>query len=422
MVSERLRFPPSSDTVAGAQAASEDEEMADDGTASSVAAETDEMAGEEAAGAQAAEMAGEEAAGAQAAEDDERAGAKRMAILLEKVMDRIASLDQKVDRIERKCDASRRDGADSNKKHKSSGNKPSKEARRAVPFEWSRFTASDDDTDDAQRLNEKEAHELLQPYIELMANLAFEWFMENLGPKLMQIGQKDTMRIVYLAIEDGAELSEETLTELTHGGKFVALRKAANNIFRDLKNRFFKSIVGKWTVAKVSDAIEKGALNDKDTLFTSPWASIGEQGTVYVAYGESNRKEDEREEFRIPATNQHLPAWSETTASRNLITGRTINLPYVGSYLLERFIEELTTDGNLPKLDPLALFVAYSMAKEFKININHGFNLQLAAQEWKTWVMNNETRKKGTMVAIVKTYMAEKKAEREARHAARNAA
>ncbi|KOO32367.1 hypothetical protein Ctob_013763 [Chrysochromulina tobinii] len=49
-------------------------------------------------------------------------------------------------------------------------------------------------------------------------------------------------------------------------------------------------------------------------------------------------------------------------------------------------------------------------------------NLQLAAQEWKTWVMNNETRKKGTMVAIVKTYMAEKKAEREARHAARNAA
>ena len=36
-------------------------------------------------------------------------------------------------------------------------------------------------------------------------------------------------------------------------------------------------------------------------------------------------------------------------------------------------------------LDPLALFVAYSMAKEFKININHGFNLQLAAQEWKTW-------------------------------------
>ena len=165
--------------VAGAQAASEDEEMADDSTASSVAAEDDEMADEEAAGAQAAEMAGEEAAGAQAAEmageeeagaqaaEDERAGDKRMAILLEKVMDRIASLDQKMDRIEKKCDASRRDGADSNKKHKSSGNKPSKEARRAVPFEWSRFTASDDDTDDAQRLNEKEAHELLQPYIEV---------------------------------------------------------------------------------------------------------------------------------------------------------------------------------------------------------------------------------------------------------------
>ena len=35
--------------------------------------------------------------------------------------------------------------------------------------------------------------------------------------------------------------------------------------------------------------------------------------------------------------------------------------------------------------------------------------------------MNNETRKKGAMVAIVKTYMAEKKAERKARNAARNA-
>ena len=173
--------------VAGAQAASEDEEMADDSTASSVAAEDDEMADEEAAGAQAAEMAGEEEAGAQAAEmageeaagaqaaEDERAGAKRMAILLEKVMDRIASLDQKMDRIEKKCDASRRDGADSNKKHKSSGNKPSKEARRAVPFEWSRFTAMVEDSESlalARIVNHSDCESRALPFVP-NSNLAY---------------------------------------------------------------------------------------------------------------------------------------------------------------------------------------------------------------------------------------------------------
>ena len=37
-------------------------------------------------------------------------------------------------------------------------------------------------------------------------------------------------------------------------------------------------------------------------------------------------------------------------------------------------------------------------------------------------VLNNETRKKGKMVTIVKNYLAEKKAEREARSAQRSAA
>ena len=68
------------------------------------------------------------------------------------------------------------------------------------------------------------------------------------------------------------------------------------------------------------------------------------------------------------------------------------------------------------------MFVTYVMAKSFGINLNHGFNLSLASKEWKTWVLKNETRKKGPMVAIVKNYLAEKKAEREAERAAHNTA
>ena len=267
----------------------------------------------------------------------------------------------------------------------------------------------------------------------------------------------------------GDQPSEDMVQELAYGGKFINLCKATNAIVHDLKNRFFKSILIKFNQAKVADAIEKGSLHDKDTLFQSPWVVDGEAGTVFFAYGESNRKKGD---FSIPATNQHLPAWSVTTTSKNLITGLVTNLPYLGSNVLENYVEKTTLDGEMPPLDALSVFVAYAMAKEFDININHGFNLKLAAQEWKTWyakpsssplsspappfcpllpspalssrplllliasrpppslcfsapalrVLNNETRKKGTIVTIVKKYLEEKKAEREARGAARGAA
>ena len=129
------------------------------------------------------------------------------------------------------------------------------------------------------------------------------------------------------------------------------------------------------------------------------------------------------------------------------LPGRKTNSLFVGSALLEGFIKELTTDGVMPPLDSLSVFVAYAMAKEFDINLNHGFNLELAAQEWKTWcaqlsapspllllstpspllllstplllhacrMISNETRKKGTIVTIVKKYLEKKKAERDAR-------
>ena len=104
-------------------------------------------------------------------------------------------------------------------------------------------------------------------------------------------------------------------------------------------------------------------------------------------------------------------------------------------------------------------------AKEHGINVNHGFGIKLAAQDWKTWyvqppatracpissptpgghhpsllplshpvqppsqshccrlasacrVLNSETRKKGVLVDIVKQYIADKKAERERKQAA----
>ena len=197
------------------------------------------------------------------------------------------------------------------------------------------------------------------------------------------------MRGLLHLYPQGDAPSNEVLSELTYGPKYISLRQAANKIMRDLKNRFFREILLKFKKAKVADAIEKGALHDATTLFQSPWTDPGEEGTIFVEYGESNRKEDEvdgkKKKFSIPALNQHLPMWSETTTSQSLITGRTTNLPYVGSNLLEGYIKELTVNGKYPSIDSLAVFVAYAMAKEFDINVNHGFNLPLAAQEWKTW-------------------------------------
>ena len=62
--------------------------------------------------------------------------------------------------------------------------------------------------------------------------------------------------------------TEEDLCELTYAGKFAGLRKAANSIQRDLKNRFMKKdVFEKFDRAKVSDSVQKGMLHDKDTLF-----------------------------------------------------------------------------------------------------------------------------------------------------------
>jgi hypothetical protein len=60
-------------------------------------------------------------------------------------------------------------------------------------------------------------------------------------------------------------------------------------------------------------------------------------------------------------------------------------VPFVGGRILSRFIEKLTKDDKLPLLNTLAVKVAYGVAKEHGINLNHGFDLELAAAEWKNW-------------------------------------
>ena len=65
-------------------------------------------------------------------------------------------------------------------------------------------------------------------------------------------------------------------------------------------------------------------------------------------------------------------------------------MPYVGGPILSTFIVKLKgllryEDDRILPLDSLSIIVAYLMAKEYKINLNHQFRLDLAAQEWKAW-------------------------------------
>ena len=253
------------------------------------------------------------------------------------------------------------------------------------------------------------------------------------------------------------------LTELTAGGKFAWLRKAACAVCRDLKARYLKDVVSKWQSATTQDAINNGSIHTVDTLYSSV---LDNDGTIKVPYGESNRRGNSNEEFIVPATNQHLVAWSEMTTTRNLVTSGHKRLPFAGNGIFTQFVTELTSiNGKRPTLDALAVKVVYAMAKEHGINLNHGFGIKLAAQDWKTWyvqppatracpissptpgghhpsllplshpvqppsqshccrlasacrVLNGETRKKGVLVDIVKQYIADKKAERERKQAA----
>ena len=72
-----------------------------------------------------------------------------------------------------------------------------------------------------------------------------------------------------------------------------------------------------------------------------------------------------------------------------MIGGRMMKVPYLGNQMLDSYIEILDqlftnfgvepVEGVVVRLPALAVFIARSSAKEFGINLNHGFNLKAAA-------------------------------------------
>ena len=185
------------------------------------------------------------------------------------------------------------------------------------------------------------------------------------------------MSFIYEGIE-GKEPSEQRLVELVDGARYVALRAAAKAIQRDLKNRVFSDVYQKWSRAVTNDAIQMGSLHNSSTLFET-------DSTRFETYGTSNRLRTDNAEFRIPALNQHLPAWSKEMDTVTTSTGATSKKMFVGAPILTDFIKAVSPPSDLISLDALSVFVAYCVAKQFNINLNHGFSLGLAAQEWKTW-------------------------------------
>lgn len=110
--------------------------------------------------------------------------------------------------------------------------------------------------------------------------------------------------------------------------------------------------------------------------------------TTMATYGVSNRKSvnEENKEFRCPSMAQMLPPWSEKTAVKNSQTGIETTKLYVGGSVLESFIKKMEIIfASTPRLEFVTVFMAYFMAKNQGVNLNHGFDLKLAAKEWGAW-------------------------------------
>jgi hypothetical protein len=220
-------------------------------------------------------------------------------------------------------------------------------------------------------------HGQMQPFMENMIGAHRDLLLEKLAPKTLLLSERDIMSFIYEGIE-GKEPSEQRHVELVDGARFVALRVAAKAIQRDLKNRVFSDVFQKWQRAVTNDCIQMGSLHNNSTLFET-------DSTRFETYGTSNRLRNDNAEFRISALNQHLPAWSKEMDTVTTSTGATSKKMFVGAPILTDFIKAVSPPSDLISLDALSVFVAYCVAKQFNINLNHGFSLGLAAQEWKTW-------------------------------------
>ena len=290
---------------------------------------------------------------------------------------------------------------------KSKKRKVTLEEQAAVDFPWDLF-----DEQRSPKCCFSTVKAKLKPFLKNMSEPFADSLLSNISPKQLHMTIETVMTIIFIGIE-GTEPSSELHVELVDAGRYVVLRNASYTTVNYLKARFFKSILERFQHVITAASIDKGLLHDVDSLFTSPWDEV----TTFATYGVSTQREDKDEPIVIAATNQHLPAWSTTMLAKNLTTGETKRKPYLGGprpraqhtprarrarhtpalltsvcpgvaggQILDGFIKEVSKgEDELVKLDALAVLVAYWMVKMHDINVNHGFDLGLAAGEWKKW-------------------------------------
>jgi hypothetical protein len=224
---------------------------------------------------------------------------------------------------------------------------------------------------------------MLQPFISEMVEASEEIMRKKITPDNLQLNQESILKSAFVAIK-AHEPSKEDLAELVDGGKFRVLREAINMIFRDLRARYFNKLQEGFKTVTIADALNKGELHTVDTMYTT----FTSQGvTAMMDYGVNNRRSSPgfSEPYRIPAFSQYLPAWAEMTETRNISSGQKSSMPFAGGPIIDGLIRVTCSGDDLPPFNFVCVVVAYLTAKEHGINLNHGFDLRLAAIDWKNW-------------------------------------
>ena len=237
--------------------------------------------------------------------------------------------------------------------------------------------------DEIAQLDVRQMRYQLQPFIEEMVESSEKIMREKITPDNLQLDQESILKSAYFAVK-GYEANQAELTELVDGGRFRVLREAINCIFRDLRSRFFVKIQNGFKAVTITDALAKGELHTVDTLYHA----FESQGvTSYSEFGTNNRRSSPMfsQPYRIQSLSQYTPAWAEMTESRNIVTSDTRSLAFVGGPILDGLIRVTCAEDELPSFNFVCVMNAYVTAKEHGINLNHGFDLRLAAIEWKTW-------------------------------------
>ena len=258
------------------------------------------------------------------------------------------------------------------KKHKS-GRKETKATRRARGFDFKSIKGSS---------NLHDVMYEMQPFIELMVGPFEESMYKNFSWSKHNLSFREIWIAVCQAVE-GTIPADDFLAELIDGGLYHVAREAVNARARGLKDRFNEKILAMHREVLTEHSIEVGQAINKDTIYVAV-----EEPTAVASYGTNNRKASTTagKAFQLPSLEQHLHAWSELTPSTNNRSGETESKPYIGGHVLDNFIIKLKAAfGSEPRLEFLCMMLAYIMAKDNGISVNHGFDLELAAQELGKW-------------------------------------